>query len=145
MVWDFCDKVYEFIEDGAYFSASSLRQAGFETELYDLGFSDWFYASLLIADPRFSFGMMYGNIILLKGRENITIKSFETYLIRKYDSIDVYDLMSEMTDLYGCRITDRLDVIYKVRGTEIYYDAILDRLYANIGIYDREVERAEGI
>lgn len=145
MVWDFCDKVYEFIEDGAYFSASSLRQAGFVTELYDLGFSDWFYASLLIADPRFSFGMMYGNIILLKGRENITIKSFETYLIRKYDSIDVYDLMSEMTDLYGCRITDRLDVIYKVRGTEIYYDAILDRLYANIGIYDREVERAEGI
>ena len=145
MVWDFCDKVYEFIEDGAYFSAAFLRQAGFETELYDLGFSDWFYASLLIADPRFSFGMMYGNIILLKGRENITIKSFETYLIRKYDSIDVYDLMSEMTDLYGCRITDRLDVIYKVRGTEIYYDAILDRLYANIGIYDREVERAEGI
>ncbi len=142
MVWEFCDRIYEYVEDGAYFSAALLRKGGFVSELYDLGFSDWFYANLLIADPRFSFGTMFGSIILYKGRQEITIKSFETYLIKKYGSIDTYDLMTEMTDNYGCCITDHLDVIYKIRGTEVYYDRILDRLYANARIYDQEIEKA---
>ena len=50
--------------------------------------------------------------------------------------------MTEMTDYYGCSITDHLDVIYKVKGTEVYHDSILDRLYANVRIYDQEIEKA---
>ena len=145
MVQDFCDTVYDFVEDGTYFSAQSLKQDGFESELYDLGFSDWFYANLLISDERFSFGQMFGNIILYKGSESITIKSFEMNRIREYGSIDTYDLMSELTDRYGCKISEHMDVVYKIQGTEIYYDRILDRLYANYDVYDRELDRTEGI
>lgn len=68
MIQEFCNAVYDFIEDGEYFSAQSLRLAGYESELYDLGFSDWFYGNLLISDDRFSFGMMFGNLILYKGK-----------------------------------------------------------------------------
>ena len=101
------------IIDGAYFSARSLKQDGFESELYDLGFSDWFYGNLLISDERFSFGQMFGNIILYKGSENITARSFETKLIRAYGSIDTYDLLTELTDRYGCKISEHMDVVYK--------------------------------
>ena len=66
MIQDFCDQVYDFVDDRKYFSAQSLRQAGFESELYELGFSDWFYANLLISDNRFSSGTMFGNLILFK-------------------------------------------------------------------------------
>ena len=98
----------DFVEDGAYFSAQSLKQDGFESELYELGFSDWFYANLLISDDRFSFGQMFGNIILFKGSESITIKSFEMDRIREYGSIDTYDLMTELTDRYGCSELEEL-------------------------------------
>ena len=145
MVQDFCDAVYDFVEDGTYFSAQSLKQDGFESELYELGFSDWFYANLLISDDRFSFGQMFGNIILYKGNESITIKSFEMDRIREYGSIDTYELMTELTDRYGCKVSDHMDVVYKIQGTEIYYDRILDRLYASYDVYERELDRTEGI
>ena len=145
MIRDFCDAVYDFTDDGSYFSIQSLRQDGFASDLDQLGFSDWFYANLLISDERFSYGTMFGNIILYKGHESITIKSFETDRIRAHGSIDIYDLMTELTDRFGCRISDRFDLIYKVQGTEIYYDKFLDRLYANADTYYRELDAAEGL
>lgn len=141
----FCDEAADFVEDGTYFSVQSIKKAGFESELFDLGFSDWFYASLLTSDDRFSDTKAFGNILLYKGAERITIQSFEESLIREHGSIDVYDLMTEMEETYGCRITDRLDLIYKVGGTDVVYDKYMDRLYANTGILNRELDAAEGM
>ena len=140
LLHDFCDDVYSFVEDKAYFSAQSLKQDGFESELYDLGFSDWFYANLLLSDPRFSYSTMFGNLIFYKGKEDISIKSFERSRIIEYGVIDTYDLLTEMTEKYGCVISDKMDLAYKVRDTEIYYDSFLDRFYANKEMYYREME-----
>ena len=140
---EFCDAVYDYVGDGEYFSAQSLRVSGFSTELYDLGFSDWFYANLLMSDERFSYGIMFGAIILYKGRmahREITIKAFEISRIRAHGSIDRYDLAREMADVYGCIFADERDVLYKVQDTEVYYDAILDRLYANADVYYKELD-----
>ena len=145
MLQEFCDQVYDYVEEKLYFSAQSLKQSGFVSELYDLGFSDWFYASILASDERFSSTNMFGNIVLYKGQELITCRSFETDRIREHGSIDVYDLMSEMTNKYGCKIKDKSDVLYKIQGTEIYYDKILDRLYANAEMYYQELENMEGV
>ena len=140
---EFCDAVYDYVGDGEYFSAQSLRVSGFSSELYDLGFSDWFYANLLTGDERFSYGIMFGAIILYKGRmehREITIKAFEISRIRAHGSIDRYDLAREMADVYGCIFADERDVLYKVQDTEVYYDAILDRLYANADVYYKELD-----
>jgi len=141
----FCDEAADYVEDGTYFSVLSIKKAGFESELFDLGFSDWFYASLLTSDDRFSDTKAFGNILLYKGDKRITIQSFEESLIREHGSIDVYDLMTEMEETYGCRIPDRLDLIYKVGGTDVVYDKYMDRLYANTGILNRELDAAEGM
>lgn len=141
----FCDEVADFVEEGTYFSVQSIKRDGFVSDLFDLGFSDWFYASLLTSDDRFRNTRAFGNIILFKGDVRISIQSFEESLIREHGSIDVYDLMTEMEEIYGCRITDRLDLIYKVGGTDVYYDKYTDRLYANEGVYNRELDAAEGM
>lgn len=141
----FCDEAADYVEDGTYFSVQSIKKAGFESELFDLGFSDWFYASLLTSDDRFSDTKAFGNILLYKGDKRITIQSFEESLIREHGSIDVYDLMTEMEETYGCRIPDRLDLIYRVGGTDVVYDKYMDRLYANTGILNRELDAAEGM
>lgn len=140
-IQEFCDRVFDFVQEGEYFSLKSIKSAGFENAMFDLGFSDWFYSNLLISDDRLTTVMMYGNLIHFKGNERTTIKSFETTLIQKHGSIDVYDLIGELTDIYGCKISDRLDVIYKVKDTEVYYDKILDRMYANKDIYYEEIEK----
>ena len=141
----FCDEVADYVEDGTYFSVQSIKKAGFESELFDLGFSDWFYASLLTSDDRFSDTKAFGNILLYTGSKRITIQSFEESLIREHGSIDVYDLMNEMEGTYGCRIPDRLELIYKVGGTDVVYDKYMDRLYANTGILNRELDAEEGM
>ena len=141
----FCDEVYDFVADENYFSIQSIKQEGFDSELFDLGFSDWFYSSLLTVDERFTNSHMFSNIILYKGNERITIKSFEMRLIQEYGSIDVYDLQDEMEEKYGCRIQDRWDIIYKVAGTAVHYDKYTDRLYANNEIFNRELDAAEGM
>lgn len=141
----FCDETADFVEDGTYFSVQSIKKAGFETELFNLGFSDWFYASLLTSDDRFSDTRAFGNILLYKGNKRITIQSFEESLILENGSIDVFDLMTEMEEVYGCQISDRSDLIYKVGGTDVYYDKYMDRLYANEGVFNRELDAAEGM
>lgn len=143
MIRRFCDAVYAFVQENSYFSIQSLRQDGFTSELYKFGFSDWFYANILISDDRFSYSTMFRNMILYKGCKNITIQSFEVNCIKAHGSIDTYDLMTELSERFGCHISDRFDILYKVRGTDVYYDEILDRLYMNADLYYRELDAVE--
>lgn len=145
MLNKFCDEVYDFVEDETYFSAKSLRDSGFKSELYDLGFSNWFYASLLAADERFSYGKMFSNIILYRGKTDVSIKSFVCDIIERYGSIDAYDLLNEVTDVYGCIPEDRYIFGEKTRNTKVYHDPILDRYYSCMQLYERELEETEVI
>ena len=142
---DFCDAVYEWVEDGTFFSARSLRLSGFRSELYELGFSDWFYGSLLLSDPRFSSSIAYKAIVLCKGKTEVTVRSFEAALVRRAGSIDVYDLQREMEEVYGCSVPDRLDLIYRADSGGLCYDKHLDRLYDSEARYWREVDESEGL
>ena len=145
MLREFCDLVWDYVEDGAYFTVKSLRLSGFDCELFELGFSDWFYANLLAADARFSYTRAFSAIVLFKGRKSVSIGSFEESRIRAHGSIDVYDLLSELENVYGCKSVDRLDLVYKVGGTQVYYDKILERFYDSAETYYRELDEMEGI
>lgn len=136
----FCDAVHEFVPDGTYFCAQSLKEDGFESDLYDLGFTDWFYANLLLSDERFSNTHVFGNIILYKGNADITIQSFLVDRICDHGWIDAYDLMTELEEVFACRLNDKGDIVYRLNNTAVYHDKILDRLYANADLYYRDLE-----
>ena len=140
---EFCNAVYDFVGDNTYFSIQSIRQDGFENELFELGFADWFYANLFVGDERFSHMRMFGTIMLFKGDAFLTIKAFLTEYIKKCGSIDIYILMNEINNRYGCRCDDKSDLVYKVQGTDIYYDRILERFYADENTYYRELDETE--
>lgn len=146
MLKGFCDEVYAFLEDGTYFTAKSLRQSGFCSDLYDLGFSDWFYANLLCFDPRFSYCGMLSGIVLHKGKEGISIKSFLTDQIRRAGTIDILDLISDLQEDFGLRVEMKSDITQKLHDSEVFYDPILERLYADAELYYRELdEDTEGM
>ena len=50
--------------------------------------------------------------------------------------------METLNRTYGCQVDDRSDLIYKLRGGEVYYDQIQDRLYANSDLFYRELEES---
>ena len=83
---------------------------------------------------------MLGNIILYKGTERITFKSFATEIINQYGCVDTYDLTREFADKYGCREPERFEILYRIQDSTIYYDGILDRFYANKDLYYKEIE-----
>lgn len=136
----FCDEVYDFVQADTYFSISSIKQEGFESELFDLGFSNCFYANLILADSRFSYTNAYGSIILYKGERVITIQSFFIDRVHKHGWIDVYDLMTELEERYDCKVDEKSDITYRLKNTIVYYDSILERFYANTELYYRDLE-----
>lgn len=140
MIHRFCQDVYEFAPTGHYFSIRSLKLDGFYSELFDLGFSDWFYGSLLYTDKRFTMCNMFKNIVLYKGNANISIQSMLVDRVKNHGRIDMYDLICELTDRFGCNIEDRSDITYRLKNTQVYHDKILDRFYANVDLYYENLE-----
>lgn len=138
-IQEYCDTVYEEVSDGEYFNAQSLRQDGFTHELFELGFSDWFHTSLLLSDPRFAVAQMYGMLILCKNETAITIQSFLVNRIQEHKIIDAYDLLTELTDRYGCSVEDKSRIPYRLKNTEVFHDDILDRYYANADVYYQDL------
>lgn len=61
----------------------------------------------------------------------------------KHESVDIIDLITELTEKYGCNQVDKSDLIYKAQSTGAYYDKYLERFYANENLYYRELEDAE--
>ena len=144
-IQDFCDKVYELVPDESYFTMESLRQEGFSTEIDMYGFSDWFHSNLLIGDDRFSINKIYGNLLLYKGNKNITKQSFIYDLVSRYKSIDLYDLINELTQIYGFNIKRRSDILTIIRDTEIFFDDIMERLYSDKEYYYDEINEFGGM
>ena len=139
-VRSYVDEVYNYLDDGEYFTIYSLKQSGFVSPLFELGFSDLFYASLFLADDRIAFRKMFGTAVMRKSTENVTKESFAIDRIQYHQIIDTYDFLNELNDDYGCHVEDKWDVIPLLQNTSIYYDKILDRLYANKELYYKEID-----
>lgn len=140
MLTDFCDEVYRYVESDTYFTVKSLNQCGFTAPLYELGFQEWFYANILCQDARFSSQKTLGTIVLFKGNTEVSIRSFVIDQIRRKGMIDVIDLLNLLQEFFGCNAATVHIIKEKIRDTEIFYDPILDRLYANAELYYKELE-----
>ena len=144
MIQDFCDDVYDYVKDNTYFTIHSLNSSGFNSEIYEYGFSEWFYANLLIGDARFSISKMFGNIVIYKGEAPVTKYDFLMSIVGREGSIDIYDLMDEVVEVYGCKIKERAQIFNPFYGTEVYFDKIMDKLYADKEDYYREIDEMGG-
>lgn len=136
----YCEAVYDFAEEERYFTLQSLRQDGFDSGLFELGFSDFFYANLLLSDERYTVDRFFGNTVFYKGKKSMNAKTFLADYIREQGSIDMYDLMNELSDRYGFVFEDRYDISQKLVNSEVYYDKYLDRYYASESLYFRELD-----
>lgn len=132
------EDVWNFLTDGSYFSIQSLRQNGFQAELDTLGFGDLFYASLLKEDGRFAWQRVGNTVIFSPAGQAFSAREFLAALIEREESIDVGEFVRKLHDQYGV-VMDRSDVLEKIKDSTVYFDKIMDKLYAGYEIYFEEI------
>ena len=139
----FCDEVCSYVSENEFFTIESLKKDGFTAYLDQLGLPNLFYANLLSFDERFSSITTASEIILYKGKRNIMISDFFISIINKHKIIDALELLDEINDYYGYKISFKSDINAKISESDVFYDKFLDRYYANISLYYNEIEQNE--
>ena len=134
---NYCDEVKRFVDKGDYFTVYSLRKNGFIHHLDDLGFDDWFYASLLIEEKdTFSYRRMGGRKLLYRGCVDVQLGDFLYDLITRLQKIDIWDLHNMLNEEYGLEISRLIETVQK---SDMYYDAIMEAVYIDYDTYFEEI------
>ena len=131
-------RVWSYLVNDDYFTVQSLRGDGFEDELETLGFGDLFYSSLLKEDGRFAWQRVGNAVVFNPKGEQFTVHDFLVECIKSRKSMDVDDFVNELTDYYGVSL-ERSRVIEKIKGSDIYFDPIMEKLYADYATYFEEI------
>lgn len=132
---DFCRKASEFLEPGSFFTVQSLRKQGFTHYIDNIGFSDWFYASLLAAQKDlFSFQRISNSKLFFCGNILVTISSFLEYLLKDRQSIEINDLMALLQDEFDLPIP-RYKLVNAAKDSDLYYDPIDEKIYINYNAF----------
>lgn len=135
----YCQAVSQNYEKGEYFTITSLRKGGFTHELDDLGFDEWFYASVLLEDrERFSYQRIGGTRVFLRGKSGANLGDMFVWLLEKYQKIDFYDLMDLLENHYGITLPKE-KILTIIGGTELYYDKIMEAVYVDYDTYFEEI------
>lgn len=140
MLIDYCQKPYRAVRS-QYFTVYSLRKDGFSHALDDLGFGEWFYASLLSEDKdHFSCRRMGKNKLFRRGHEDVCLTDFLEWLLYSCESLsmDIYDLSEQLVDNYNITI-DVYKIIETIKGSAMYYNTITQKVYADYDVYFEEI------
>ena len=137
LIEDYCAAVQASLGEECFFTIESLRQDGFSHRLDTLGFDDYFYASLLGMDDRFCSQRAFGTTVLYNGESSgrFSIADFILSQLREYDSIDLDEFIQDVRDRFGVTIPNRYEVTNAIKGTELYYDDIMDKVYLDKSLY----------
>lgn len=89
---EFCDRVFRFVEHGAFFTVKLLRDSGFRLELDELGLGDWFLSSILREDERFSYKKMGGTVIFVRAKAMVSRKELIGWMMEGLRSVPLSGL-----------------------------------------------------
>ena len=141
---DYCQAVYQYYDEGTYFTVKSLRTDGFTHAMDRLNFDEWFYASILLEDrEHFSYQRLGGTRIFLCGESGANLGDMLFHLLEKYRKMDFQDLKDLLKERYGIVLAnDKLLAI--IDGADLYYDRIMETVYIDYKTYFAETEPTRG-
>ena len=130
---EFCDDVAAFVPDGKFFTIQSLKKDGFSSSLFDTDFGDVFFASILREDDRFKTETVYDTPVAIKNAPTANTRAFFESIVRAHGTISREDLWREVTERYGCHISDATKASFRFCLTELnlYYDRVTGMLSVN--------------
>ena len=132
------DRVWSYLVNDEFFSIRSLHKRGFDDELDMLGFGDMFYGSILKEDSRFSWQRVGGTVVFNPLAKQFSVREFLVDRINKEKAIDIDAFVSDLYDVYGVSF-DKRTIIEKIKDSDVYYDPIMEKLYADYSTYFEEI------
>lgn len=137
-LYNYRDSVWSFLSSDDFFSVKSLIQDGFDHELHSLGFMDLFYATILKSDHRFTWQRVGNAVIFNPQRAQFSVHDFLVSYVETVKSINIDDMVRELNERFGIEF-DRGEIMNKVKGSSVYYDSIMETLYADYETYYEEI------
>ncbi len=140
MIADFVDTVVDFVGNSRYFTIKSLLDDDFYHEIFEYGFEDYFYASILIQTDKISYTKINNNIVMILGKYKILIEDIISNILVNTDSlsIDLYDLQDYLFSKLGVAIdTNKIKDI--VNKSDMHYSHIYEKVYLDYEIYFDEI------
>ncbi len=138
-IQSYCDAVARRVQPGTFVTVASLRNSGFTHPLDNLGFDDWFYASLIWLDPRFRSLRIGGTrLSILGNRRPVFVDLLQDILKRHGNRMDIYELRSYLEEQYGI-VLDKDKLAFLIRKSNMYYDGIMKVAYTDYDTYYEEI------
>lgn len=129
-LYSFIKKVKESMLD-RYFTIQYLRDEEFsDKKLEELGFDDFFYASILSSDNSFQMKRVNGVYLIKHDSNHINISEFLTFIMGSLRRIDMYDFIDYLFEKYGL-LFDRYSIVAYIKESDLYYNEIMDKIYIN--------------
>lgn len=136
---DYCDAVRNVVDTSEFFTVKSLRNHGFSHKLDDLGFDDWFYASLLCEDKSdFSYMRISNTKLFCCGIKQANVEDLLLSVMTEQNKIDMYDLNQWLEEKYGM-IFERYKLLQYIEKAGLYYDTIMETVYIDYDTYFEEI------
>jgi hypothetical protein len=137
---DYCRKAHQAV-DTPYFTVYYLQKKGFTHVLDELGFDEWFYASLLSEDKEhFTYRRMGKNKLFRRGCENVSLTDFLEWLLYSSESLslDVLELVEKLSSDYNIKL-EWYKIVETIKGSAMYFDSITQKVYADYNVYFEEI------
>ena len=138
---DYCNQIFEQAPENSLFTVHSLKGQS-NSKICSLGFGDLFFEELLAMSGKFLYVHTFGTVIFYKGAlpSGLTKKYFCLQTLKAYDSVELDDYIADLCEIYGMHVADKYDIITAIKGTDLYYDNIMQKIYRNRNAYYAEFD-----
>lgn len=95
------------------------------------------FSVIVISSPTAEAKDTFGTPVLYNGMVSgqFSVADFIVSQLRDYDSVDLDEFIQDIQDRFGIKIPERYEVTYAIKGTELYYDDIMDKVYLDKALY----------
>ena len=127
-ILSFASGAITFVGKNRYMNSHSLRKSNFEDQLYEFGFSDFFYDRILRYSGMLRFMRIGGELLFYNHATVRTNGDFMRYLLQDVRSMDIDKMEGHLKSEYGISLSrNRLTTIAKTSG--LYYDPTMEKIY----------------
>lgn len=124
----FSSEAIRDISDEDFINSHHLRKIGFENELYDFGFSDFFYNRLLRYSNMLRFMRIGGTLLFYKSIIGRTNGDFMRYLLKDKRLMNIDMFEGYLASEYGVKFS-RNRIITTAKMSGLYYDSTMEKVY----------------
>ncbi len=133
----FCKAACDFV-NGKYFTIFSLKKSGFDDNLFDLGFDNFFYSSLLKFYRDCQYHKVDNTLLFKEGVDKVLISNLIQDIVYDNGGINIYELIDYINDKYGIRL-EKSNLAKYADDAELYFSSTMEKIYIDYNQFYEEV------